>query len=163
MNFRWYALVFLIVSSCSNRMPKPDNLISEDMMADILTDLSLIDASQGINKTILEANGVESKAYILKKYNVDSLQFASSNEYYSNHIKVYQRIRNKQKARLNAKKTVYKKIEAEEKKEKKRQDSIRRSRNRKPMDTSNLKEHPKDNRTQKKPTNLLKTIGKQPE
>jgi len=161
MNFRWYVLVFLIVSSCSNKMPKPDNLISEDTMADILTDLSLISASQGINKRVLEANGIESKAYILKKYNVDSTQFANSNEYYSNHIKTYQRIRSKQKARLNAKKTAYKKIEAEEKKEKKKQDSIRRARNRKTNDTIDLNKLP-SNKTIEKPIGPSKTNDKQP-
>ena len=54
----------------------PDNLISaEEKMVDILYDMSLISVSKGINKRILENNGMKPKKYILKKYNIDSLQF----------------------------------------------------------------------------------------
>ena len=67
----------------------PDNLIAEEKMVDILYDMSLISVSKGINKRILENNGMKPKKYILKKYNIDSLQFVASNQYYSKDLETY--------------------------------------------------------------------------
>ena len=84
--------IFLIFYSCgslSEENVKPNNLIPEDKMIDILYDMSLISVSKGINKRILENNGMKPKKYILKKYNIDSLQFVVSNEYYSKDLEIY--------------------------------------------------------------------------
>ena len=67
----------------------PDNLISEDKMIEILYDMSLISVSKGINKRIIENNGMKPKKYILKKYNIDSIQFVASNQYYSKDLETY--------------------------------------------------------------------------
>ena len=67
----------------------PVNLISEDKMIEILYDMSLISVSKGINKRIIENNGMKPKKYILKKHNIDSIQFVSSNEYYSKDLETY--------------------------------------------------------------------------
>ena len=67
----------------------PDNLISEDKMIEILYDMSLISVSKGINKRIIENNGMKPKKYILKKHNIDSIQFVASNEYYSKDLEAY--------------------------------------------------------------------------
>ena len=67
----------------------PDNLISEDKMIEILYDMSLISVSKGINKRIIENNGMKPKKYILKKYNIDSTQFVASNQYYSKDLETY--------------------------------------------------------------------------
>ena len=87
-------LVFLfILNSCSfinnNKNHKPENLISQEKMIEIIYDMSLISVSKGINKRILENNGMKPKSYILKKYNIDSLQFVTSNEYYSKDLEQY--------------------------------------------------------------------------
>ena len=84
--------IFLVLFSCSFTIEKkevPDNLISEEEMINILYDMSLISVSKGINKRILENNGMKPKKYILKKYDIDSLQFVSSNEYYSKDLETY--------------------------------------------------------------------------
>ena len=84
--------IFLIFYSCgflTEENVKPNNLIPEDKMIDILYDMSLISVSKGINKRILENNGMKPKKYILKKYNIDSLQFVVSNEYYSKDLEIY--------------------------------------------------------------------------
>ena len=67
----------------------PVNLISEDKMIEILYDMSLISVSKGINKRIIENNGMKPKKYILKKHNIDSIQFVASNEYYSKDLEAY--------------------------------------------------------------------------
>ena len=94
--------IFLVLFSCSFTVEKkevPDNLISEEEMINILYDMSLISVSKGINKRILENNGMKPKKYILKKYDIDSLQFVASNEYYSKdlerYLSIYEEVLNK--------------------------------------------------------------------
>ena len=67
----------------------PVNLISEDKMIEILYDMSLISVSKGINKRIIENNGMKPKKYILNKHNIDSIQFVASNQYYSKDLETY--------------------------------------------------------------------------
>jgi|TARA_B100000965_G_scaffold177219_2_gene147877 hypothetical protein len=85
-------LILFFLNSCSfvsddNEIPK--DLISEQEMIDIIYDMSLISVSKGINKRILENNGMKPKKYILNKYGIDSLQFVLSNEYYSKDLEKY--------------------------------------------------------------------------
>ena len=94
--------IFLVLFSCSFTVEKkevPDNLISEEEMINILYDMSLISVSKGINKRILENNGMKPKKYILKKYDIDSLQFVTSNQYYSKdlerYLSIYEEVLNK--------------------------------------------------------------------
>ena len=94
--------IFLVLFSCSFTIEKkevPDNLISEEEMINILYDMSLISVSKGINKRILENNGMKPKKYILKKYDIDSLKFVTSNEYYSKdlerYLSIYEEVLNK--------------------------------------------------------------------
>jgi predicted nucleic-acid-binding protein len=86
-------ILIFIFSSCNftNQKEKIESsyLISENEMVDILYDMSLISVSKGINKRILENNGMKPKSYILKKYNIDSLQFVKSNEFYANDLEKY--------------------------------------------------------------------------
>ena len=114
--------IFLIFYSCGSITEEnviPNNLIPEDKMIDILYDMSLISVSKGINKRILENNGMKPKKYILKKYNIDSLQFVISNEYYSKDLEIYLSIYEKvlNKLQLNRKLIIdsienYKKVNA---------------------------------------------------
>tara|TARA_B100001939_G_scaffold319046_1_gene306929 strand:+ start:435 stop:869 length:435 start_codon:yes stop_codon:yes gene_type:complete len=85
-------IIFLIINSCifmDEKNVAPVNLISEDKMIEILYDMSLISVSKGINKRIIENNGMKPKKYILKKHNIDSIQFVASNEYYSKDLEAY--------------------------------------------------------------------------
>ena len=80
-------IITLIFYSCNlinkEKNNIPENLISEEKMINIIYDMSLISVSKGINKRILENNGMKPKSYILNKHKIDSLQFVKSNEYYS--------------------------------------------------------------------------------
>ena len=82
-------LIFFSFGCIVDENVKPQNLISENKMIDILYDMSLISVSKGINKRILENNGMKPKKYILKKHSIDSLQFVFSNEYYSKNLETY--------------------------------------------------------------------------
>ncbi|MFH4966835.1 DUF4296 domain-containing protein [Gaetbulibacter sp. M240] len=71
---------------------KPDNLIPEDKMIDILIDAKLIGITNSANKKIMRDAGIDPDTYIFNKYDIDSLQFAQSNEYYSYYIDEYESI-----------------------------------------------------------------------
>ena len=69
------SILFLL--SCENlEVKNPSNLISEDQMVEILYDVVLINSAKGINKQLLQNNIKNPQAYVYKKHNIDSLQFA---------------------------------------------------------------------------------------
>lgn len=120
----------LLTIACNDsvNIKKPDNLISKDKMSDILYDLYTVNASKGVNKKLLESNGLMPETYVLTKYNIDSTQFADSNTYYSFDIETYKAIVEKVKTRLEKEKEKYEKIkEKEDESFKKRRDSIKKS------------------------------------
>lgn len=99
-----YFGILLVACSGSDRPAKPDNLISENKMSDVIYDIFVMNAAKGINKSILENNGIMPQEYVYKKHNIDSLQFAKSNDYYSYDTKTYEIIIDKVKQKLEAEK-----------------------------------------------------------
>ena len=101
--------IILILFGCNEnirKIPTPDNLISEEKMVDVIYEMTLISVSKGVNRRILENNGVIPEKYIFEKYNIDSLQFALSNEFYSNDLNSYLNIYNRVKLRLQENKQI---------------------------------------------------------
>ncbi|WP_179353041.1 DUF4296 domain-containing protein [Winogradskyella vidalii] len=120
-------LCFLVLACHGpNRPKKPDNLISKAQMSDLLYDLYLINAAKGVNRKTLETNGFDPENYILDKYNIDSIQFADSNAYYTFDSETYNEIVETVKARLQENKKEFDLIKEKNSDSiKKRQDSIR--------------------------------------
>ena len=129
MRFLKYIWIILIVFSCKNnsaiKPEKPDNLIPEDKMVNVLYDMALISAAKGANKKLLENNGIFPETYIYTKHGIDSLQFAKSNAYYAHDLDTYEDMYARVKSRLEKDKQQYT-IQAEADKE--RRDSIAKSR-----------------------------------
>lgn len=153
--------LFLVSMSCGNdKIEKPSNLISETKMVDIIVDLALLNSGSGIDKTILEREGIQPESHVYKKYNIDSIQFVTSNDYYAHNIDLYQDIYAQAKSKLNGKKEEYKKLNEKETKEKKKRDSIRVAENRrnKPAIINN-KNAPKELKSK----TLLKKIDSLPQ
>ncbi|APY08125.1 hypothetical protein BWZ20_07350 [Winogradskyella sp. J14-2] len=120
-------VLLILVFSCDkkNKPPKPNNLISKEQMEDILYDLYVINAAKGVNRKLLEDNGVVPESYILNKHLIDSVQFAESNAYYAFDPDLYKEMVEKVKVRLENKKTSIEALEEKEsKKAQKRRDSI---------------------------------------
>ncbi len=118
--------IFLCFMACKKR-EKPKDLIPKEKMEAILYDLYIISAAKGVNKKLLEENGLNPNQYILEKYQIDSLQFATSNNYYTYTPKEYLVMIDSVKARLEKEKKVYEKIRKEEdslKKQKKDLDQL---------------------------------------
>ena len=122
-----FALVIVLTASCYNLKgpKKPKDLISKNKMVNILIDTRLLASATGANKVTLEENGVNFKTYIYEKYNIDSIQFAKSNEYYAYNVGDYDDIYTKVKDSMEALKRYYAEIEEAEQLEEIRQDSIK--------------------------------------
>ncbi len=123
--------VLLLVSCYDIKKPeKPENLIAKDKMVNIIIDLSLFNSAKGINKRTLENKGINLEQFIYKKHNIDSLQFAASNNYYAYNIVEYEAIYDRVKDSLTGLKDEYSAIENKKKKVKQKRDSIRREKTR---------------------------------
>lgn len=97
-------LLFAILISCQKRaVSKPDNLIDEEVMVDIMYDVSVLEAMKSQKAFVLEANKINPNTYIYKKYKIDSLQFANSDKFYASDIKKYKEIFDKVNKRMEEK------------------------------------------------------------
>lgn len=72
--------------------PKPENLIPEDKMVEILVDMAKIDAAFSISTEEYKKRGVVGRELILEKHDIDSIQLVKSNAYYAEDFKANQRI-----------------------------------------------------------------------
>ena len=87
----------MLLIGCKNTtVEKPDNLIDEDKMIEILYDISILEAIKVTNPKSLETRKINSNKYIYQKYKIDSLQFVKSDLYYasdvSNYGKMYKKV-----------------------------------------------------------------------
>ena len=122
--------ILCVATSCYqyNKPEKPKDLIPKDQMVNILIDVKLLTSANGKNKKNLETNNLHPETYIYRKYNIDSLRFANSNNYYSYYTKDYNEIYSKIKDSL---KTLQKNLkdldtkEEEEKEANRKRDSLK--------------------------------------
>ena len=98
-------LILILLISCVERLiEKPENLITEDKMTDILFDLSLLVATKNTNKEILKDNNIDIMEYLYSKYKIDSVQFVQSDFYYASIPAVYESIYEEVETRLDDRK-----------------------------------------------------------
>ncbi len=111
-----FSILLLLLYSCDkgSQPDKPDYLISKYKMEQILFDLYTINAAKGVNKKLMESQGLVPETYILNKYAIDSAQFASSNSYYAHTPEIYKAIVENVKRRLEKKKNEFEAIEKKE-------------------------------------------------
>ena len=103
-----YILLLCLAISCNNNsIEKPKHLIKKDKMVEIIYEMTIFTAAKGVNKKLIENKGILPEDYICKKYNIDSTQFAQSNEYYAYNLDSYEDIYAKVKLKLQKEKTYY--------------------------------------------------------
>jgi hypothetical protein len=85
------ALSLMILVACQDvkEPEKPANLISKEMMIDILTDCYINNAARSIGYVQLKDSNIKLDSMIYIKYQIDSVQFTKSNEYYSLQFNTY--------------------------------------------------------------------------
>tara|TARA_Y100000385_G_scaffold163685_1_gene169614 strand:- start:160 stop:636 length:477 start_codon:yes stop_codon:yes gene_type:complete len=117
MRILHFLAFLLVLQSCNkNAYEAPVDLIPEDQMVEILSDLMILNSAQGANKKILEDRLKNPLGYVFKKYNIDSTQFENSNAYYARNIDQYSLIYQLVKEKLdNKKKRIQKRIEIQNK------------------------------------------------
>ncbi len=99
-------LVFILITvtlfGCQNvvRPEKPNDLIRKDKMVAVIYDAYLANAAKSINNKKLRQMGIKLDSIIYLKHDIDSLQFAKSNEYYSLDLDNYADIFSKVEARF---------------------------------------------------------------
>lgn len=105
-------LVLVAVGCGGETAPKPDRLLNEGEMVDILYDISLLQAIKSFTPQSLTDHNVNPQTYIYKKYKIDSVTFAQNHLYYASNLTEYQKIQKKvtdrlqkNKAALSPKKT----------------------------------------------------------
>jgi len=128
MRFIKYGIILIIFIglSCQDvkHMDKPKNLIPEDKMVDILTEMALLNAARNYNKIMLEQTGIKPDQYIYEKFGIDSVQFEKSNAYYTEKYDDYERVFDKVKDSLQSLKAHFDELVEEEKRVK---DSINKA------------------------------------
>jgi len=125
-------LIYILVCftfSCNpslEKPEKPDHLIPEDKMADIMYDVFLLNSAKGVKKEMLEFNGVDPENYVFEKYDIDSTTFANNNNYYAYYTKTYESILKRIREKIDLEKKKYEAQEKIEEAERKRKnDSLR--------------------------------------
>jgi hypothetical protein len=87
-------IFFLIFSfsffACSeNPVKRPKILLDEATMENILYDVAILQAAKINAPEILQANKIEAKDYIYKKYKIDSATYHQNNRYYAADVNSY--------------------------------------------------------------------------
>jgi len=141
------------VSCYSFQKPeKPEHLISKKEMVNIIIDLRLLASANGSNQKVLQDKGVYSEEYVFKKYNIDSLTFALSNNYYAYYVEDYDEIYTMVRDSLELLKKNLDQLVIQEEDEKRKTDSINNIRKRDSLDLIRNKD---SIRIIKKPDSLL--------
>lgn len=134
-------ICFGFISCEPNLRPeKPENLLSKDQMEEVFYDMFVVNSAKGVNRKILEKNGVSPETFVLKKHGIDSLIFAKSNDYYAYDIDEYETILDNVEKRITTEKEVYEKLKEKEEAEQNRlKDSLKEARNKslKPVGNKN--------------------------
>lgn len=115
-NFLIILFVVFCFSACRNieRTERPDDLIGEEKMVDVLTELAILQSARNVNKTILEDVGIKPYEYIYEKHNIDSLQFERSSNYYTENFTAFENIFERVRDRLQRMKEARDSIQEEE-------------------------------------------------
>lgn len=88
-----FLFLSLFVFSCSkNPVPKPDNLLDEEVMVDIIFDISILQATDGSMPYKLAENNIEMAQYVFEKYKIDSVTYRQNQRYYAANARKYKKI-----------------------------------------------------------------------
>jgi hypothetical protein len=86
-------LLGIIIISCSNNpVPKPDNLLSEEVMKDMLFDVVVLQAAETTVGYKLNQNNLKLTSFIYKKYKIDSLTYYQNQKFYAANPKKYKKM-----------------------------------------------------------------------
>ena len=89
-------VLILLVCGCKKKEmhinDKPDWVISEDQMVDMIVDIRIADAAVYINQKTLPRDKAADLTFIMKKYHTNDSIFDKSHDYYAEHPEVAENI-----------------------------------------------------------------------
>lgn len=91
-------LFLMLILSCqtTDKIKKPDNLLTKDQMVAILSDIAVLKSANDVNSNRLSKYIESPFDYVTEKYQVDSLTIAQNIEYYNfqfnDNLSIYKRI-----------------------------------------------------------------------
>ncbi|MFC4738695.1 DUF4296 domain-containing protein [Flavobacterium ponti] len=90
-------LIFIFISvlliSCNEKpVPKPDNLLSKEVMEEIIYDMAILQAAETHKPQKLSDNNIKIKDFIYKKYKIDSATYFQNYKYFASDIKSFKKI-----------------------------------------------------------------------
>lgn len=91
-NFLLLIIGITIISCSKNPVPKPDNLLDDDVMTDILYDIAILQAADGSMPFRLAENNIKINTYIYKKYAIDSMTYYQNQRYYAADARKYKKM-----------------------------------------------------------------------
>ncbi|MGB5941661.1 MAG: DUF4296 domain-containing protein [Leeuwenhoekiella sp.] len=97
-----FFVMLLIACSGIDRPEKPDGLLAEDAMVDLLYDINLVSAAQSTLHYQLLEKQLQPDSFLYKKYGLDSLQIANNIAYYASEFSTYIRIQEQVNDRLTS-------------------------------------------------------------
>ncbi|NHN27023.1 DUF4296 domain-containing protein [Flavobacterium jejuense] len=109
-----FLLLLASISCNESPVPKPDKLLDEDIMVDILYDTALLQAAEAYLPNRLTENQIRIKNYIYLKYSIDSATYYQNQLYYASDFKKYKRMYKKVTERIVEEKTEIDTLVAEE-------------------------------------------------
>jgi hypothetical protein len=106
--YRLALLLFIFLLACQGKthIEKPENLIPPDVMENLLYDMYLANGAVSVENVNGEKN-VKYMYFVSQKYQIDSVRFAISNDYYTSQVDEYSKILERVKTRLEEDRELY--------------------------------------------------------
>ncbi len=90
--WNYMAFGLLVLGCAEQQVPRPENLIPQTRMADILYDIAVLHAIDGSYPKALKNSEISVMAFVYEKYGIDSLQLTQSDLYYASRPVEYEAI-----------------------------------------------------------------------
>ncbi len=94
-------VVVFIISCSKNPVPKPDNLLDDEVMTNILFDIAILQAADGTMTYRLAENNIKVNSFIYEKYKIDSATYYQNQKYYAADTRKYKKMYQEVLARLD--------------------------------------------------------------
>ncbi len=92
-------LVFVLACQGKTHIEKPENLIPPDVMEDLLYDMYVANGAVSV-ENVNEEKNINYMYFVSQKYQIDSVRFSISNDYYTSQVDEYSKILERVKTRL---------------------------------------------------------------
>ena len=88
-----FIFISILLISCNDKpVPKPDNLLSKEVMEEIIYDMAILQAAETHKPQKLSDNNIRIKDFIYKKYKIDSITYFQNYKYFASDIKSFKKM-----------------------------------------------------------------------